>query len=223
GTRVEALLLLLLKALTPEGKGIMVDDVVAPSGGVSRPRSSSGPVSSFRDVFVDAIHTEFFPFFDGPYYATYPEDGVARNYECVALYDDVTWCLKGYEEKVATLTGLELQVSTLKKQVSGLNDKLATFDASFSKSKAKGKEKKIKIKSLTKTKRDEEILRLKATPLEFSSFIQGQFQGLVRKFLASDEFSRVQGELLSLGASAGFEHGLSIDSSQIVYIIKYIS
>nr|GFD50475.1 hypothetical protein [Tanacetum cinerariifolium] len=31
--------------------------------------------------------------------------------------------LKGYEEKVASLTGLELQVSTLKKQVSGLNDK----------------------------------------------------------------------------------------------------
>ncbi|GJY20447.1 hypothetical protein Tco_0393013 [Tanacetum coccineum] len=31
--------------------------------------------------------------------------------------------------------------------------------------------------------------------------------GLVRKFLASDEFSRVQGELLSLAASVGFERG----------------
>ncbi|GKD36196.1 hypothetical protein Tco_1251705 [Tanacetum coccineum] len=122
--------------------------------------------------------------------------------------------LKGYEEKVATLTGLELQVSTLKKQVSGLNDKLATFDASFAKSKAKGKEKKIKIKSLTKTERDEEILRLKATPSEFSSLIWGQFQGLVRKFLASDEFSRVQGELLSLAASAGFERGLSMHQTK---------
>ncbi|GJY75029.1 hypothetical protein Tco_0479460 [Tanacetum coccineum] len=47
-----------------------------------------------------------------------------------------------------------------------------------------------------------EILRLKATPSEFSSFFQGQFHGLVRKFLAADEFSRVQGELLSLAASA---------------------
>ncbi|GKD36197.1 hypothetical protein Tco_1251706 [Tanacetum coccineum] len=68
-------------ALTPEGKGIMLDDVVAPSGGVSRPRSSSGPASSFRDVSGDAIHTDFFPFSNGPDYATYPEDGVARNCE----------------------------------------------------------------------------------------------------------------------------------------------
>ncbi|GKA73500.1 hypothetical protein Tco_0779802 [Tanacetum coccineum] len=49
--------------------------------------------------------------------------------------------LKGYEEKVASLTGLELQVSTLKKQVSGLNDKLYSSDASFAKSKAKEAEK----------------------------------------------------------------------------------
>ncbi|GKB84805.1 hypothetical protein Tco_0957077 [Tanacetum coccineum] len=101
--------------------------------------------------------------------------------------------LKGYEEKVASLTGLELQVSALKKQVSGLNDKLSSSNASFAKSKAKGTERKKKIKSLTKSldnlhaevarlsvdlnratvleaERDEEILRLKATPLEFSSF-----------------------------------------------------
>ncbi|GJV88911.1 hypothetical protein Tco_1532849 [Tanacetum coccineum] len=141
--------------------------------------------------------------------------------------------LKGYEEKVASLTVLELQVSTLKKQVSGLNDKLATSDASFAKSKAKGKERKKKIKSLSKSldnlhsevarlstalnqatileaERDEEILRLKATPPKSSSFFRGQFQGLVWKFLAFDKFSRVQGELLSLAASNGFERELSM-------------
>ncbi|GKD08009.1 hypothetical protein Tco_1187694 [Tanacetum coccineum] len=141
--------------------------------------------------------------------------------------------LKGYEEKVANMTGLELQVAALKKQVSRLNDKLTSSDASFAKSKAKGKERKKKIKSLGKSldnlhaevarlfaalnqatileaERDKEILRLKATPPVFSSFFRGQFQGLVRKFLASDEFSRVQGELLSLAASAGFERGLSM-------------
>ncbi|GKE40875.1 hypothetical protein Tco_1464280, partial [Tanacetum coccineum] len=142
--------------------------------------------------------------------------------------------LKGYEEKVANMTGLELQVAALKKQVFGLNHKLTSSDASFAKSKAKGKErKKKKIKSLAKSldnlhaevarlsadlnratvleaKRDEEIIRLKATPLELSSFFRGQFQGLVWKFLASDEFSRVQGELLSLAASTGFERGLSM-------------
>ncbi|GKD62797.1 hypothetical protein Tco_1300306 [Tanacetum coccineum] len=48
--------------------------------------------------------------------------------------------LKGYEEKVANMTGLELQVAALKKQVFRLNDKLTSSDASFAKSKAKGKE-----------------------------------------------------------------------------------
>ncbi|GJS39342.1 ribonuclease H-like domain-containing protein [Tanacetum coccineum] len=43
------------------GKGIMADDVAAPSIGVNRPRPSSGPVPSFRDVSGDAIHLHFFP------------------------------------------------------------------------------------------------------------------------------------------------------------------
>ncbi|GJU47285.1 hypothetical protein Tco_1204551 [Tanacetum coccineum] len=121
--------------------------------------------------------------------------------------------LKGYEEKVASLAGLELQVSTLKKQVYGLNDKLSSYDASFAKSKAKGKERKKKIKSLTKSldnlhtevshlsadlnratvleaEKDEEILCLKDTP------------------------PKVQGELLSLAASARFERGLSKHQSK---------
>ncbi|GKF76544.1 hypothetical protein Tco_0229014, partial [Tanacetum coccineum] len=62
-----------------EGKGIMVDDDVAPSIGVNRLRPSSGPVPSFRDVSGDAIHTDFFPFSVGPYLATYPKGGVAGN------------------------------------------------------------------------------------------------------------------------------------------------
>ncbi|GKE00600.1 hypothetical protein Tco_1388583 [Tanacetum coccineum] len=277
----------------PQGKGVMVDDVVASSAGASRSRPSSGPAPSFRNVSGDAIHTNFFPFSVGLYYATYPMDGVARNCEftreewdapyrptfrvlskevfkdpsvCKTIVDQlptpgemvrveslsddqltakmsVLHCmmmshggellaryrglnqshheyvlstdsrLKGYEEKVASLTGLELQVSALKKQVSGLNDKLSSFDASFAKSKAKGKERKKKIKSLTKrvdnlhsevgrlfaslnqatvleAEKDEEILRLKTTPPEF------------------------QGELLSLATSAGFEHGLSMHQTK---------
>nr|GFA10549.1 hypothetical protein [Tanacetum cinerariifolium] len=63
------------------GNGVMADDASGPSAGVSRPRPSSKHAPSFRDVFGDAIHTDFFLFSDGPYYATYPEDGVAGNYE----------------------------------------------------------------------------------------------------------------------------------------------
>ncbi|GKD26566.1 hypothetical protein Tco_1232780 [Tanacetum coccineum] len=232
-----------------QGMGIMADDAVAPSVGVSRPRPSSGPAPSFRDVYGDAIHANLFPFSAGLYYATYSEGGVAGNCkftceemsvlhymmmshggELLARYRGLNQShheyvlsadsrLKGYEEKVVSLTGLELQVSTLKNQVSGLNDKLSSSDASFAKSKAKGKERKKKIKYLTKSldnlhaevarlsaalnqatvleaEKDEETLRLKATPPKFASFFRGQFQGLVQKFLASDEFSRVQGELI---------------------------
>ncbi|GJV51952.1 hypothetical protein Tco_1447693 [Tanacetum coccineum] len=64
-----------------DGKGVMVDDVVAPSAGVSRPRPCSRPVPLFRDVSGDAIHMDFFHFSVGPYYATYLEDGVAGNCE----------------------------------------------------------------------------------------------------------------------------------------------
>ncbi|GKF08081.1 hypothetical protein Tco_0042305, partial [Tanacetum coccineum] len=140
------------------GKGVMVDDAAAPSAGASRPRPSSGPAPLFKNVSGDAIHTDFFLFFAGPYCATYPEDGVDGNYSR----------LNGYEEKVASLTGLELQVSALKKQVSSLNDKLSSFDASFAKSKEKGNE-----TTVLEAEKDEEILWLKATPLEFSSFFHG--------------------------------------------------
>ncbi|GKF40488.1 hypothetical protein Tco_0120549, partial [Tanacetum coccineum] len=63
------------------GKGIMTYADVAPSTSASRPRASSGPTSSFRDVFGDAIHKDFFPFSPGPYYATYLEDGITENCE----------------------------------------------------------------------------------------------------------------------------------------------
>ncbi|GKF95102.1 hypothetical protein Tco_0287837, partial [Tanacetum coccineum] len=62
--------------------------------------------------------------------------------------------------------------------------------------------------------KDVDILRLKSSPPEFASFFRGGFYSLVRKFLAKDEFSRVQGEILSLAASAGFKRGLNMDRTQ---------
>ncbi|GJW16603.1 hypothetical protein Tco_0024039 [Tanacetum coccineum] len=223
------------------GKGIMVDDAAAPSGGVSRKRPSSGPTPSFRDVSGDAIHTDFFPFSAGPYYATYR---VAGNCEFTqeewdapyrptfrvltkevvkdpAVYKTIVdqfptpgemvrvedYRLKGYEEKVAGLTRLELQVSTLKKQVSGFNDKLATSDASFAKSNAKGKERKKKIKSLSKSLDNlhSEVARLFAA-LNQATILEAERDEEILRL----KFSRVQGELLSLAVSAGLECGLSM-------------
>ncbi|GKB16930.1 hypothetical protein Tco_0850853 [Tanacetum coccineum] len=224
-----------------QGKGIMADDAATPSVGI------------------------FFPFPAGPYYATYPQDGVAGNYEFTrkewdALYQPtfevltkevlkdpaiyktmvdqfstpgemLLACylgllqshheyvqladsrLKGYEERVAGVAGLELQVSTLKKHVFRLNDKLVSSDASFAKSKAKGKERKKKVKSLTKSLDNlhVEVARLYATlNQDIVLEVEKDEEDLVQKFLTSDEFSRVLGELLSLVSSAGFEHGLSM-------------
>ncbi|GKG63202.1 hypothetical protein Tco_0638849, partial [Tanacetum coccineum] len=45
--------------------------------------------------------------------------------------------------------------------------------------------------TMLEAEKGEEILCLKKNPLEFVSFFHGQFQDLVRKFLAFDEFSRV--------------------------------
>nr|GEV21353.1 hypothetical protein [Tanacetum cinerariifolium] len=177
------------------GKGVMVDDTAAPFAGVSQLRPSFRHASSFWYVSGDVIHTDFFLFSDGPYYATYHEDGVAGNYEFIreewdALYRPTFRILikemsvlygmmllhggelfaryhrltqshheyvlstnsrvKGYKEKVDSSTGLELYVSTLKKQVSGHNDKLATSNASFAKSKAKGKRGRKRLSRLLK-------------------------------------------------------------------------
>nr|GEY27363.1 hypothetical protein [Tanacetum cinerariifolium]GEZ73769.1 hypothetical protein [Tanacetum cinerariifolium] len=185
------------------------------------------------DVFNDVIHKDIFLFFVGPYYATYPKDGVSGNYEFTQeewdasyrptfgvltkeVFKDPVICktsidqfptpgemlldhyrrlnqsyheyvlstdsmLKGYEEKVANIAGLELQVSALKKQVFRLNDKLSSSDASFAKSKAKGKGKGRK-------KRSSLLLR---------------------------------GELLSLAASAGFERGLSLHQTKDEFDVIY--
>ncbi|GJZ07306.1 hypothetical protein Tco_0541099, partial [Tanacetum coccineum] len=123
--------------------------------------------------------------------------------------------LKGYEEKVANMTGLELQVSALKnprlrgrrekKKIKSLTKSLDNMHAEVARLSAS-----LNQATILEAKRDEEILQLKTTPLEFSSFFRGQFQGLVRKFLSSDEFSRVLGELISLAASTGFDRGLSM-------------
>ncbi|GJY47839.1 hypothetical protein Tco_0437795 [Tanacetum coccineum] len=124
--------------------------------------------------------------------------------------------LKAYKERVADVAGLELQMSTLKKQVSGLNDKLVSSDASFAKSKAKEKKRKKKIKSLTKSldnlhaevdrlsatlnqatvleaEKNEEILSLKATPPEFASFFRGHvgFERGLSMHRTKDEFAIV--------------------------------
>ncbi|GJZ82675.1 hypothetical protein Tco_0647848 [Tanacetum coccineum] len=199
------------------GKGIMTDATIASFEGASHPWYLSGAAPSFRDISGDAIHRDFFPFSLGPYYATYPEGGVAGN--CEFSREE----LKSLQERCAVFQGLKTQVSDFQKWFADLNDKLTSSDGAFMKAKAKGKERKKKIKSHTKNldqlnaevaclsaalnqaialeaEKDEEILQLKASTSDF-------------------------GELLSLAASAGFEGGLGMHQTQKGFdvVLKKIS
>ncbi|GKA10214.1 hypothetical protein Tco_0689647, partial [Tanacetum coccineum] len=108
--------------------------------------------------------------------------------------------------RLTSFQGLESRVSGIKNLVADLNDKVTASDAAFVKAKAKGKERKKKIKSLSKS--------LDQFTTEAARIASDLNQSLVQKFPASDELSRVQGELLSLSASAGFERGLHMDRIQ---------
>ncbi|GJY71675.1 copia protein [Tanacetum coccineum] len=179
------------------GKGIMADDAAASFVGVSRPRPSSGPIPSFRDVSRMAIHADIFPFSAGPYYATYLEGGVTGNCEFTREEWDAS-----YRPTFVVLSKEVFKDPVVCKTVV---DQFPT-PGEMVRSKAKGKERKKKIKSLTKSldnlhakvarlftdlnratileaEKDEEILHLEATPPKFSSFFRGQFQGLSGSFL----------------------------------------
>nr|GEW38185.1 hypothetical protein [Tanacetum cinerariifolium] len=240
GTRVGASLLILLKDLTPEGKGVMVDDDAVPSAGVSRPRSSFRHALSFTDVFDDAIHMDFslFPFltkevFIAPAVSKTIVDQFLTPREMIrveSFFDDQLTAKMSILHCMMMSHGGELLAFYRRlnhshhEYVLSTDSRLKGYEE---KSKAKGKERKKKIKSLTKSldnlhtevarlfaalnqatileaKKDEEILRLKTTPLEFS----------------------VQGELLPLAASAGFERGLTMHQTKdesVVVLKKMIN
>ncbi|GKF12595.1 hypothetical protein Tco_0050521 [Tanacetum coccineum] len=236
----------------------MADDAAAPSVGVSQPRPSSSLVPSFRDVSRDAIHANFFPFSAGPYYDTYPQDGVVGNYEFTCeewdapyrptfgvltkeVFTDHVVCKNVVDqfptpEEMVRVEALSEDQLTAKMSVlhcmmmSHGGELLARYRGllqsrheyvHLADSRLKGFEEKVVgaaglelQATVLEAEKDEEILRLKTTPPEFASYFRRQFQDLVRKFLASDEFSRDQGELLSLTASVGFEHGLSMHQTK---------
>ncbi|GJY87893.1 hypothetical protein Tco_0502521 [Tanacetum coccineum] len=221
------------------GKGIMADDAVALSVGVSRLRPSFGLVLSFRDVsempfmrissLFLLVHImppilkmallgiasllmrmdQFLTPDEMVQVEALSEDQltikisvlhcmiISHGGELLARYHGLLQShheyvqsadsrLKGYEEKVAGAAGLELQ------------------------SKAKGKERKKKIKSLTKSLDNlhAEVARLSAALNQVTVLEAEKDEEILR--LKTLLRSRVQGELLSLAASAGFERGLSM-------------
>ncbi|GJW39569.1 hypothetical protein Tco_0065414, partial [Tanacetum coccineum] len=145
--------------------------------------------------------------------------------------------LKSFQQRLTSFQGLESQVYGLKKQVTDLNDKVIASDAAFIKAKAKGKERKKKIKSLFKTldqftseaarlatdlnqvrrsdaQKGDQIAAGKTYLDDIYALIEGYKHSLAEKDAKILRlFSRVQGELLSFAASAGFERGLNMDQT----------
>nr|GEX00949.1 hypothetical protein [Tanacetum cinerariifolium] len=185
-------------ALTTEGsntRGIMVDDAAAASGGDApyRPTFEVLMKEVFKDPAVCKTIVDQFPT-PGEMVRV---EGLSDD-QSIAKISVLHCMMMSHDGEILALYhGLnqshhEYMLSTYSRR-KGYEEKLATFDASFSKSKAKGKERKKKIKSLSKSldnlhyevarlsvaliqatilkaESDEEIMRLKATPPKFSSF-----------------------------------------------------
>ncbi|GJU89778.1 hypothetical protein Tco_1302201 [Tanacetum coccineum] len=144
------------------GKAIMSDVTDTPSGGASRSQAFTSPTPASQDPSSDATDMDFFPFFLGPYYDTYHEDGVvASSYEDLSicktvddqfptpvemvqiesLIDDrlagkisvLRWLMMSYGGELLA----RHRVSGLQKQVTNLNDKVTASDAAFVKAKTK--------------------------------------------------------------------------------------
>ncbi|GKC19380.1 hypothetical protein Tco_1021530 [Tanacetum coccineum] len=192
------------------GKGVMVDDDAASSAGASRLRPSSGPAPSFRN---DAPYRSTFGVLTKEVFKDHAvcktiADQFPTPREMVrveSLSDDqltakmsVLHCMmmSHGDELLARYRGLNLSyheyVLSIDSRLKGYEEKVASLTGPRQMGR-RGK----KIKSLTKSVDNlySEVARLSAA--------LNQATGLVQKFLASDEFSRVQGELLSLSGSAG--------------------
>nr|GEX00184.1 DUF4219 domain-containing protein/UBN2 domain-containing protein [Tanacetum cinerariifolium] len=190
------------------GRGIMTDADAAAVlfVGASRPWIPFGPAPSFRELSRDAIHRDLFPFSSSPCYDTYPKGGEMVWIE--ALSSDQLIAKMSFLHCLMMSHGGELLAwyYGLLHSHHELNDKHSAFDASFAKSKAKGKERKKNIKSLTKSLDNMHAeVALLSGDLNRATVFEAE-----KMFLASDEFSRVQAELLSLVASAAFKCGLSM-------------
>ncbi|GKA57683.1 hypothetical protein Tco_0756871 [Tanacetum coccineum] len=98
--------------------------------------------------------------------------------------------LKGYEEKVVGAAGLNFKCLPLRSRFLGLMINLLPS-----------------MLLLPSPRLRERRGRKRSSPLPKVWIIS---RDLDQKFLASDEFSRVQGELISLATSVGFERGLSM-------------
>nr|GEY48315.1 hypothetical protein [Tanacetum cinerariifolium] len=181
------------------GKGIMTDAdaAAALSVGASHQRVSFGPAPFFRELSEDANHRDFFPFSPGPCYATYPKGDIAGNYEFTREEWDAP-----HQPTLKVLTNEVFKDPFVCKTVV---DQFSTPGEM------------VWIDALSSEQLTAKISVLYYLMMSHGGYSSGfcillsePVLGLLWKLLASDEFSRVYAELLSLAASVGFERGFSM-------------
>ncbi|GJV18659.1 hypothetical protein Tco_1367679 [Tanacetum coccineum] len=208
--------------------------LVTPIRSTSPPHPSFGHAPSFKEVSRDAIHRDFYPFSAGPYYATYPE--VFKDPAvCKTVVDQFPTSREMVRIEALTSDQLNAKMSVLHylmmshygelldrycgllqshhDYVQSTDSRLKGFQEKFASLSAKGKERKKKKKSLTKclNQLNAEVARL-STALNQATVLEAEKDEEILWLKASP--SKVQGELLSLAASAGFERGLSMHQTR---------
>nr|GEW09114.1 hypothetical protein [Tanacetum cinerariifolium] len=219
------------------GKGIISDAnaAVAPSVGVSRLQVSFGHAPSFRELSRDVIGRDCFPFSLGPYYASYPEGGVAGNYKFTREeweaphqptltvltkedFKDPSVC-KTVVDQFPTpreMVWIEaLSSDQLNAKMSVLHCLMMSYSSELldryrgllqSYHEAKGKERKKKIKSLTKS------LDILHAEVVVFTVLEAERDKEILRLKAT--LLEVQAELFSLFASASFERGLTMHQTK---------
>ncbi|GJT65094.1 hypothetical protein Tco_1016574 [Tanacetum coccineum] len=186
--------------------------VDTPSEYVGRPQdfvgvdpSNVGPSFVAPTTVGDDIERDLYPFILGHTYVDYPKEGLIEVFKypnvCKAVVDQfpthklsVLHCVMmshGGELLLSSINGLNSQIYDLKEQVGTLNEKAEASETFIA-------EAAQLTSDLTDARRAEAHKRL----------------GKVRKFLGSDEFSRVRREIISLALNVGFARGLRMDRNE---------
>nr|GEU63216.1 RNA-directed DNA polymerase, eukaryota [Tanacetum cinerariifolium] len=181
----------------------------------------------FKIFLVMLFIRSFFPFFPGPYYATYPGGGIAGSSEFTREEWDaphqptLTVLTKEVFKELVVCKTVVDQFPTPGKMVhnEALIDDQLTIKMSVLHCLMMSHRGELLARywGLLKSHHDyaqSVDSRLKRLQERCDAFQALESQSLVRKFLASDEFSRVQDEFIFFAASAEFECGLSVDQTQ---------
>nr|GEV10015.1 hypothetical protein [Tanacetum cinerariifolium] len=228
---------------TPSG------NVGCPQDSVHADPFDVGPSSAALATACDDIERDFFPSIPEPYYVNYPEGALlvdhtksvavidqfptpAEVVRVEALFDgqltqilNVMHCvmMSHGRELLAQFWGL-IDTHNEYKLMGKLNEMAEASEIALIRAKEKSKARKKKVKFLTKAM-DQFIAKAAQLASDLNDARRAKSRKSDQIFAAYDEFSRAQGELLSLAINDGFERVLRMNKNkeQLAEVMKNIS